>query len=156
MKKAILLLRAALSMGIKSRKSNVVAALLLAVVMLGTQAVPALADTERGSLLDSAQQGIGIVQLRSTHTDSLSVTITTRGAIPGTYYVLLYAYSPAAVLQPYQLGTVQTDSNGNIRFKTEIAGPFSSGEWSFQVFLQVGNYGGFQPYQSEPLLVTFR
>jgi hypothetical protein len=106
-------------------KSKVVIALLIAVVMLGTLAMPALATAPvKGTLLSTYPfTGTGTITLKMNHNNHIDVDIDLRGASSGHYYLLLSRPSEEIEVAGY----FQTDAKGRIKFATTTVTQFVSG-----------------------------
>ncbi len=114
-------------------KFKVIIALLLAVTMLVTIALPALADAARGTLTaKNGATGTGTASIRTTNTDTLIVTVTLKGA--ATSYLYNVGVHNETLGESEIIGSFRTDVNGDGKF-TGTSSPWSAGQTDFDVAL---------------------
>lgn len=131
-------------------KSKILVALLLALVMLFSIAVPALAGApSKGGMArygDNEPSGWGKYALQATHDNDLKITVVIRGATANkTYEMLLWqTSSPSETPYPdggsYVVATVTTDGRGNLRYSEKFGDTFGAGTEYFQIQLLQSPY----------------
>ena len=135
-------------------KSKILISLLLALLMVGTLAAPALADPPAGAGKlnpEGDESGKGVYVLQTTPDDELRVIVVLNGAKPNqTYQILLWWNSDS-----WHPGAITTDEKGNGRFVyiSEDGGWGSGTTKTFQL-----NLGPWETpnYIGDPVTVTFK
>jgi hypothetical protein len=155
-------------------KSKIFVSLLLALIMLVTLTVPAMAG--RPARLNVEAYGnpavvVGKCSAQATHNDELKITVSLSGVEPGTYYVKWASASsnnpsPASVggaTDPVSF-TVNEHGRGRFRGIALEIGAYSfgnyPGDWGFRLFIYDNpSLTGTPIYESEEgefLWVTFK
>jgi len=142
-------------------KSKILISLLLALLMVGTLAAPALADPPAGAGKlnpEGDESGKGVYVLQTTPDDELRIIVVLNGAEPNqTYTILLWwqLWKPIPPRPSHHPGDITTDEKGNGRFVyiSEDGGWGSGTTKTFQL-----NLGPWETpnYIGDPVTVTFK
>ena len=99
----------------------------LALVMLLTVVAPALADSAKGDLDFHGEAGSGHVTIRTTHANTLKVTVVISGVSPNTQYTVWvgdYDGNPTGVAD---VGSFTTNARGKARFSASTSQTWPDG-----------------------------
>jgi len=116
-------------------KSKIIVSILLAVLMLGTLAVPALAAKPEGGWCDAvnSENGNAKYVFQATHNNDLKITVTLTEASFSNYEILLTATRVGGGGASLAYSSITPNDRGRVRFSVIEQGPFAPGDWDIDI-----------------------